>query len=399
MKRSRRPPLAVGDEPHVALIIETTLASGRDILCGIARYVRERGPWSLFHAPRSLDEPVPSWLKGWRGHGIIARVQSRAVADAVVATGLPVVDVLGNVPAAGFPLVHVDHVKVAQMAADHLLELDFTHFAYVDFPDESWSQARRDAFVSAVSEIDPAPSVFTLSRRAHRLAKPWETEIDNMATWIRDLPKPLGVMVCSDQRGADVMEACRRAGVRVPDDVAVVGVDNDVPLCEVSNPPLSSVWPGHFRVGFEAAALLDRLMAGEKPPREPLLLAPIEIVTRRSTEILSVNDPMVASALRCMREQACDGIGVDEISRRVGASRSVLQRRFKSVLGRTLHDELIAIRIRRATELILHTSLSLFEIAERAGFRHAEYMGVVFKARLGKTPAQLRRENISRQGS
>ncbi len=398
-RKPRRRLLAPGQEPHVALIIETTLASGRDILGGIARYVREHGPWSLFHSPRSLDEPVPSWLKHWRGHGIIARVQNRAVAEAVGATGLPVVDVLGNFPQAGFPLVHIDHAKVAQMAAEHLLELGFVHFGYVNIPDERWSQARCDAFLGTVRHVDPSPSVYTVAPRSRGRMKPWEVEIDEMAAWIRNLPKPLGVMVCSDQRGSDVMEACRRAGARVPDDVAVVGVDNDIPLCEVSNPPLSSVWPGHVRVGYEAAALLDRLMAGERPPKTPQLIPPIELVTRRSTEILSVGDPLVAAALRCMREKACEGIGVDEIARRVGASRSVLQRRFKAALDRTLHDELVAIRIRRATDLVLHTNLSMVEVAERSGFRHAEYMGVVFKSRVGKTPAQIRRENAAQQNS
>lgn len=386
-------PPAARENPHVALIIETTLASGRDILRGIARYVREHGPWSLFTAPRSLHEPVPSWLKHWEGDGIIARVQSRKMADAVAATGLPVVDVLGNVSSAGFPLVHVDHAKVAQMAAEHLLALGLGHFGFVDFPEESWSQERRDAFIEAVRGTDPNPTVFTLARRSSSPQKSWEAEIDEMAQWIRRIPKPAGIMVCSDQRGPDVMEACRRAKASVPDDVAVIGVDNDVPLCEVSNPTLSSVWPGHFRVGIEAAALLDRLMAGEPPPKEPILVPPLEVITRHSTEVLAVDDSVVAAALRFMRDRACEGVNVDEIAQSIGVSRSVLQRRFRARLGRTLHDELIAIRIRRATELILHSSLPLAEIAKRSGFKHAEYMGVVFKTRLGKTPAQLRREN------
>jgi LacI family transcriptional regulator len=200
-------------------------------------------------------------------------------------------------------------------------------------------------------------------------------------------------MVCSDQRGALFLEACRRAGAAVPDEVAVAGVDNDEALCDVCNPPLSSVEAGHELVGFEAAAMLDRLMQGRPAPREPLLIQPRGIAVRSSTEVSAIADRQLAAALRLIREHAATGLKVDQIAREVGLSRSVLQRRFRATLRRSVHGEILNARIRRARELLIGSDLSLAEVAERAGFRHQEYLGAVLKTRLGKTPLEVRRES------
>jgi LacI family transcriptional regulator len=172
----------------------------------------------------------------------------------------------------------------------------------------------------------------------------------------------------------------------------VVGVDNDEPLCEVCNPPLSSVLPNHFQVGYQAATLLHDLMEGHPTPSGLRSIEPQGIVTRASSDVLAVDDPIVATALGIIRATACDSVGVDEIAERAGVSRSVLQRRFRAALGRTIHDQIIACRIKRAAELLTATDLPLATIAERCGFHHQEYMGAVFKARLGLSPARLRKE-------
>lgn len=377
-------------QPHVALFVETSLASGRDILGGVARYIRERTPWSLYHEPRSLEDALPAWFADWDGDGIIARVQTPAMARAIARTGIPTVDVLGVVPDCGFPLVHVDDQEIARRAAEHLVERGFRHFAFLGIERENWSDRRRDAFAIALADRRLTHAEFHLPRH-EPAGESWETQQDTLAQWIAWLPKPAGVMVCSDQRGPQFLDACRRAEVSVPDDVAVIGVDNDGPLCEVSNPPLTSIWPGHQQVGYEAAALLGELMAGKSPPKKPVLVPPSEIVTRRSTEVLAVEDRAVAAALRIVREHACERIRVDEIATQVGVSRSVLQRRFRTVLGRTVHEELVQQRLKKAQHLLVGSDLPLLDVAEKSGFEHQEYMGAVFKSRLGVTPAQFRK--------
>lgn len=390
----RRVPLREARRPHVALLVETSLGSGRDILRGIARYVREHGGWSLYHEPRSLEESAPRWLPGWDGDGIIARIQNGRIARQVQASGIPTVDVLGVVADLPFPLVHVDDSAIAALAAEHLLERGFRKFGYFGIQGENWSERRRDAFMAAVAAAGCEAKACELPRRSPESSS-WETMEDALACWVKGLPKPTGVMVCSDQRGALFLEACRRAGAAVPDEVAVVGVDNDEALCDVCNPPLSSVDPGHERVGFEAAAVLDRMMRGGAAPREPLLVPPRCIVARSSTEVSAIDDRQLAAALRLIREHAASGLKVEQIAREVGLSRSVLQRRFRSVLRRSVHGEILNTRMRRARELLTGSDLSLAEVAERAGFRHQEYLGAVFKARLGKTPLEVRRESRS----
>ena len=391
---SSRPPApnrAGRARPKVALIVETSLASGRDILRGIAQYIREHGPWSVYHEPRGLEEDVPRWLARWRGDGIIARVQTRQIADAVLATGLPVVDVLGLVPEAGLPLVHVDDRAIAELAAEHLLERGFQEFGFVGITGAPWAEGRRRAFQEAIQRAGFRCHNCSLPPDTRRYES-WEKQIERLIQWLQELPRPIGIMVCNDPRGELVMEACRRVDVAVPEQAAIIGVDNDEPLCEVCNPPLSSVMPDHRRVGYEGAALLDRLMAGQPPPKEPIYIPPVGIVARQSTDVLAVADPVVAQALRFIREYACDGISTEDILPHVPVSRSTLQRRFRAILGRTVHDEILRIRLRRVCELLARSDLPIDVVSDKAGFTHRQYLGAVFKEKMGMTLAEYRRQ-------
>ena len=387
----RRSPRFTAQRPHVALLVETSLASGRDILRGIARYVREHEPWALYHEPRSLEETLPSWLRRWKGDGIIVRAQNDRIALAVQATAIPAVDVLGVAPSSRLPLVHVEDRLIAALAADHLLERGFHHFGFVGIKGENWSERRRDGFCESLNRVQPPVRVYEIARPA-MVRVPWEKQEDALAAWLLDLPKPAGVMVASDQLGPQLLEACRRAGIEVPYELAVVGVDNDETLCEVCNPPLSSVNAGHQVLGYQAAALLDRLMKGGRAPSEPLYVQPQGVVTRKSTDVLATADRQVAAALRFIREYACQGLTAVDVVAHVPVSRSVLQRRFRKELGRSIQEEIVHTRLKRARQLLAETDLPLIEVAERTGFKHQEYLGAIFKAKTGTTPAQYRRE-------
>jgi LacI family transcriptional regulator len=374
--------------PHVALLIETSLASGRDILRGIARYVRENAPWSLYHEAHGLTESVPPWLKRWRGDGIIARIQTPAMAEAIAATGIPAVDVLGIVPHLPFPLVHVDNRAIGRLAAEHLLERGLQNFAFFGIKGENWSVARWTGFSAAVAPA--AVGKYELPRDATD-RRSWERVENRLARWVASLPKPVGILVCSDQRGPQLLEACRRAAVAVPDAVAVIGVDNDETLCEVCHPPLSSIDAGHVSVGYEAARALDNDMQDNRIRSKTVIIAPQHVEARLSTEMLAIDDPALAVALKVIRERAHQGLTVEALTRKVGLSRSVLQRRFRARLNRSIHQTIQAAKLKQAQELLIKTTLPLAAVAERAGFKHQEYMGSVFKARLGKTPAAVRR--------
>ena len=332
---------------------------------------------------------MPPWLAQWDGDGIIARIQNQPIADAVIETGLPVVDVLGLVPGLPVPLVHVDDRAVAKLGAEHLLERGFRHFGFCAVEGANWSNTRQDEFETIVRHAGFDCSVCRLPPDTRGLAN-WEAQQDLLTDWVLALPRPVGVMVCNDPRGQLVLEAARRAGAAVPEQLAVIGVDNDEPLCEISDPPLSSIMPDHDRVGFEGAALLDRMLRGEAAPETRVHVPPAGLITRLSSDILAIDDPHVAMAVRFIREHACDGIGVDDLAAQLPLSRSTLQRRFRKALGRTIHDEILRIRLRRVEELLVDTELPLETVADKAGFAHRQYLGEIFKARTGDTLAQYR---------
>jgi len=376
--------------PKVALLIDTSLASGRDILRGVGRYVRDHHRWALLHEPLALDESLKDWLREWQGDGIIARPRTPEHVALLQETRLPVVDVLGEVDGSAVPLVHVDDRGVGDAAAAHLLERGFASFGFFGLAGRKWSVRRRDGFKEALAKAGFGSAVYEQSRE-YRQRVGWEFREDSLAHWIRGLRKPAGVMVCSDQVGLDFLEACRHAGFTVPDEVAVVGVDNDEAYCEIAMPSLSSVWPSHLQVGYQAAALLERLMAGEPPPEAPIFVPPGGVKTRQSSDVLAIDDRQLARAINLIREHACAGISVDEVAEGAALSRTVLQRRFKKVLGKTVYEEILGVRIKRACRLLAETDFPLLEIAEQAGFKYQEYMGAVFRSRLDKTPAEYRK--------
>ncbi|MCS7306697.1 MAG: substrate-binding domain-containing protein [Thermoguttaceae bacterium] len=220
----------------------------------------------------------------------------------------------------------------------------------------------------------------------------WKREMDRVADWVRRLPKPVGVMAANDFRAIQLLDACRRAQVAVPEEVAVIGVDDEEVVGRLANPPLTSVIPDAWRMGWEAAALLDLLMRGQPPPLMEKFIPPKGIVVRQSTEITAIEDPLLAAALSYIRQYACQGICIRDIVRHVGLSHSALQWRFRRSLGRTIHQMLLKARMERAKMLLAETDLTLAELAERTGFHYAEYLDSVFCKHVGIRPGQYRRQ-------
>jgi LacI family transcriptional regulator len=219
----------------------------------------------------------------------------------------------------------------------------------------------------------------------------WDSAEDTLAAWLKQVPLPAGVMASNDLHGQFVMEACRRAGIAVPDEMAVVAVDNDEPLCEVCDPPLSSVMPDDQGVGYEAARLIGQLMKGKKWDGKDVSITPIGVKTRLSSDSLAIEDRVVAEAIRYIRENACKGKGVDDVVEHVHVSRSLLQRRFKEALGRTLHDEFFQVRLNHARFLLEESDMPIAWVAEKSAFNHQAYLGKIFKKELGLTPLEYRK--------
>jgi LacI family transcriptional regulator len=375
----------------VALLVETSNAYARELLHGVRAWMRENAPWSVYLAEHGRGDAPPPWLKGWRGDGILARIETPAIARAVAASGLPAVDLSAARLAPAVPWLETDDQAIARVAAGHFRERGFTRFGYCGDARYNWSNWRQEAFVRCVAAVGFECSVFTPSRAGLRSgATDWETEQAALATWVRRLPKPVAILACYDIRAVQVLEACRRLGVRIPDEVAVLGVDNDELLCDLADPPLSSVIPNVRRTGYEAAALLDRLMRGERVPPAGRLFEPVGVAARQSTDVVAVDDRHVAEAVRFIREHACDGIAVADVLRQVPLSRRVLEQRFRRRLGRTPHGHILQVKLDRVKRLLLETDLPLAVIAERTGFAHVEYLSVAFKKHAAVPPSAYR---------
>jgi len=375
--------------PVVALFVDIVSDYGRDILAGIATYVRNHEPWTIFGDPERVMTPVEQ-LQRWRGDGVIAHVSTDTMARAAEACGVPVVNVSQYLPDAPFPSVLPDNAAVGRIAAEYLLARGYEHFAYCGFIGHGYAEARLASFAGRLLDEGHEVQV-NRSEPPQERAEQWDRRQADLATWVSSLPKPVGLMCCNDTRARHVTQACASVGMRVPEDVAIIGADNDELICAMSNPPLSSIDVSAERVGYEAAELLGRLMRGEPAPRQPILIPPGEVITRQSSDALAISDPDVAAAMRFIREHRGEPIQVGDVVGATHASRRVLERRFKKLLGRTMGAQIAMAHIDRAKSLLADTDLPTSQIAERSGHTYVQQFNAIFKRHVGITPTEYRR--------
>ena len=382
--------MSSGATRHVALLIETSNAYGRGLLLGIKNYLVANPGWSIYLGEHGRQETDLSWLDNWHGDGVIARIENEHAAAHVRELGLPAIDLSAARLAPELSTVETNDDVIAQWAVEHFAVRGVKHFAYCGDSRFAWSVNRGARFAEHVrarklvaSEFRMVPSgTLATDRRA-------------MADWLRNLPKPVGVLACYDIAGQELLEACKIAGIGVPGSVSVIGVDNDELMCNLTSPPLSSIQTDAVGTGFLAASLLEQMMSGAVLPPELRLIEPLRVVTRESSDLMSVSDPIVAKALQLIRSRADEGVAVTTVQRAVGLSRRSLDYRFLSALGRTVHEEVTRVRMDRLADLLLATDWTLPQLAERLNFSHSEYMGVAFKKFTGKSPGEYRRVNRS----
>jgi LacI family transcriptional regulator len=377
--------------PKVALLIESSRAYGRGLLRGIAAYSRTHRPWSIYVEPHGLEQPTPQWIRTWDGDGILARVTDRATADLLLATGIPTIDLRGALEDSGLPLVGLDSPAAARLAFEHLRDRGFKNVAFCGVqPGQYRFLDQRGVEFERLAKKDSCWFSSFPSAGESGSAPNWDDEQRRMADWVDKLRKPVGILACHDDRGHQLLNACREADVAVPDDVSVVGVDNDEVLCELSSPPLSSVDSNTTQIGYKAAELLDQMMVGKIELSGTTLIPPAGVVARRSTDVLAIDDRQIAAAMRFIREHACDGINVEDVLEYSGLSRSTLDRRFASVFGHSPSDEIVRVKIERVKQLLVATSYPLQRVADLAGFEHSEHMGSLFRRKTGQTPGEFR---------
>lgn len=396
------------ETPQVLLLVESSRAYGRGCLMGIASYLRTHTPWHVLHLERGLQESVPEIVLNQRFDGVIARMETDAIAESVKQLGVPTVDLRGMIPPERGCSFDTDSVACASMAIEHFRTRGFQNVAFCGYPRIDFSDKRRDAFIAEASQtrlrwsvFDPQPLMVsgTASGDSDRPRQTVDTlqcemagELDEelLASWLTELPKPVAVFACNDMRGRQVLNAVRKTPFRVPDQVAVLGVDDDEVICDLANPPLSSVEPDTFRIGFEGAEMLDRFMRGEVIETNSVIIPPIRVATRQSTDILAVDDPDLAAAIQFIRARACDSIGVKDVLAATNISRATLERRFRDVLQRSPREEIERVKIERVRMLLTESTYSLERIARQSGYNTASHLVTAFRRIYDCTPGQFR---------
>jgi LacI family transcriptional regulator len=376
----------------VSLLLQMFQNFDQGIFRGIAAYAKEHHAWTLL-----VEQEQQSWtsvLSEPGVRGLIVNLDSDALAKAALRLRLPMVGLGGGGghyhPKSGIPYVTTDNEAIGRMAAEHLLETGLRHFGYCGFTPTrnfSWTAVREKAFCARLAESGFECRVFHGTSGLGSHAVTTQREI---AAWLRVLPKPVGIMGCYDWRARHVLEACHNSGLRIPDDVALIGVDNDLMLCDLTDPPLTSIEQGRFGIGHTVASLLDQLLKGRKPERLLHVMPPLGVVTRQSTNLIATSDAGIARSLRMIREQACAGLTADALAGKMRISRTTLDNRLKAAIGRTADLEIRRVRVAMAENLLTHTDLPLRDIATQAGFATEQYLCEVWKREKASTPGQFR---------
>ncbi len=375
---------------RIALLFNANKIFDREVIAGIAAHLSStRASWDLF-----LEEDFRLRLPGiehWQGDGIIADFDDPAVAAALSRTRIPVVAVGGsyaseaNYPT-GVPYVATDNFKLIKLAHDHLIEAGLRHFAMFSLPEAQenrWAQERETAFRKLMVEDKMEPQIY---RGLGTSAASWDEAVEQQIKWLHSLPKPVGIIAVTDARARQLLQACIMANIEVPEQVALIGIDNDPLARMLTRIPLSSVIQGAQEMGRTAAHLLDQMLHGVRLQGTRVMVPPVGINVQTSTRHEAPKHPHVMRARHFIRQYACQGIKTHQVAEYVGISRSSLESYFRQELDCSVHDVILRFKLDAATERLARGDSSIAEVALTCGFTSVQYMHAVFKRELGCTP-------------
>jgi LacI family transcriptional regulator len=370
----------LSDSPEILLALGWYYS---EMHLGVARYAREHH----WHITCDFDEPVP---QRWNGRGVITLLGARRdYWKQLERLKVPIVDLAESRPKIELPRVTMDNAAIAQMAAEYFLDKGFRQFAFVHRHEMGVSLRRRLHFQQVINERGYDCHILSWQKERRRRADTREQRRAWLERRLTDLPKPLAVLA-RDNEAVEVLEACLAAGLSVPEQVAVLGIDNTETICSCLYITLSSIDPNLELVGYEGAALLDLLIRGEKAPQSPIYIPPRGIVERASTDSLATSHPHVATALKFIRDHAAEPIGMDDIVSQVPMSRSGLEKAFREHYVRAPVEQLRHIRLDMAKRMLRDSDSALAVIARKTGFQNAHNLCRVFRKEFGTTPKEYR---------
>jgi LacI family transcriptional regulator len=382
------------DFVRVVLLLDRGIGYCRDVLEGVQQYAAERPNWVLFDAPAARASLAP--LKEWRPHGVIAHLFDASFAAELVTLGLPTVNTTSTLIDCPLPLIEVDHEAVGAMAAQFFADRGYRRYGFFGSSWTHFSRAREAGFRRALHrrgfDCQSCYEEFLPRRFEH---ESWRFVQEKTERWLismADRKSPAAIFAANDLPARYLTNHCRTLGLRIPQDVAVLSVDNDRFECHLASPHLSSIEIPSVEIGRRSAQLLDRLMQGRKPPKKPLWLPPLRIVVRGSTDAVAVADDEVRRFFAWLETGYMQELGVDAICRHVGVGRRTLERKLQSQLGVSVAGAVRARRLREVQRLLLETREPIAAVAAATGFSSPERLAKVVRATLGVSPSEFRRQ-------
>ena len=381
---------------NVLVFTENSRGFGKGLISGIAKYAKVHGSWNFFTKPDSFGQQAN--LENYLQHlgksgidGIITRVVTAPLMEQMVQFNIPIIAIPHQHE---FPqnLTHrimTNCEAIGEMVAKYYIDRGFTKFAYCGFDSLFWSQNRKQYFQACLEDQGFSLNAYSLPEQTD--GYDWSGEKEKLTRWLEELPRPTAMLACNDDCGLQLLEACRQANIKVPEEISIVGVDNDHLVCELSHTALSSVDLATGQAGYEAAFMLEKMMEGEQSPDTTVTILPKRIVTRESSDILAINDSKVARAMEYLRENVRKNIKVEDVAKAAMSSRRVLERSFRATLGTTIGEEIKRHKIEQICELLTETDLPIKQIAEITGFETSKHISRYFSQAKGANLQQFRK--------
>ena len=381
----------------VALLIDRSFGYGQDIILGVSRYSSLHSDWELYVPPPDyLDRRMRShrmsnlpWFKECKPDGVIM-LEDLKSNEGVIETGVSAV--LANVPEknSGLPHIKIDNHAIGKMAVEYFVNRGFKSLVHCGLGYYLWATQRYEGFSAATEQF--GLKAYTYNMPKSRRKFPSIKERDLIADWLKTLPKPIGLFACNDDMGKMVADACKKAGILVPEEIAILGVDNDEVVCMTSNPPLSSICLTTQKCAYEAAVLLDKIMNNKKIENKEITIIPTHVITRQSTNIMAIENQQIARAVQFIRQNPKNPIQVNDVVREIDMPRRTMEKYFRSVLGRSVHDEIARVRVENISQMLAETSMTISQIAKEFGFSDATHLTRFFREKKGLTPLAHRKQ-------
>jgi LacI family transcriptional regulator len=357
------------------------------LLRGVVNYSINHKNWIFYRGPGKHEGILPQ-IELSDADGIIARIPNTPKAKQKLPSNIPVIAVGYRKEIRKLPQILGCSQEIGEMAADYFIQKGFKNFAFCGFDEMHWSRERAEKFQETIEQKGFQVSIYKNLKKSKR--KLWYLEQQDLAKWLNTLKKPTALLACNDDRGQHILSACKLARLSVPDDIAILGVDNDNFVCGLSSPPLSSIALGAEKAGYETAKILDDMMAKKTTESRSVIVHPTHVVTRQSTDILAIEDERLADAMKFIHKNSESAISVDDVSKAAFTPRRTLERLFNNQLNRTINEEIRHTRVNNIIKMLLETDLSINQIGLALGYRDLTHIARYFKEETGITPLAYR---------